>query len=148
MQAPSAQDHRDLPTIYIITPTYKRWTQKADLVRMCMTLMHVPSVHWIIVEDSDHQTRLVNRLLSGLESCKIGKSTQLNVRTPEQLRLSENEPSWRKNRGVDQRNLAIDWLRQRRADGDLNGRGVVYFGDDDNTYDPVLFEEVLVKLQL
>ncbi len=110
-----------------------------------MTLMHVPNTHWIIVEDSDQQTRLVAKLLSGLESCKIGKTTQLNVRTPEQMRLSENEPTWRKNRGVEQRNLAIDWLRQQRADGRLRGRGVVYFADDDNTYDPVLFKEVCIR---
>ena len=111
-----------------------------------MTLMHVPKLHWILVEDSDQQTRLVTRLLSGIESCKIDKSTQLNVRTPEQMRLSENEPKWKKNRGVEQRNLAIDWLRERQAGDGLNEKGVVYFGDDDNTYDPVLFEEVNINL--
>ena len=94
------------------------------------------------MEDSDQRTRLVTRLLSGTESCKIEHSTQLNIRTPEQMRLKENEPSWRKNRGVEQRNLAIDWLRDQRAGGGLDKRGVVYFGDDDNTYDPALFEEV------
>ena len=70
------------------------------------------------------------------------KSTQLNIRTPEEMRLSENEPTWRKNRGVEQRNLAIDWLRERRAEGAIDEGGVVYFGDDDNTYDIALFEEV------
>ncbi len=113
-----------------------------------MTLMHVSKLHWILVEDSHQQTRLVTRLLSGIESCKIETSTQLNVRTPQQMRLSENEPNWKKNRGVEQRNLAIDWLRERRAGGGLDERGVVYFGDDDNTYDPVLFEEVKTVVQL
>ena len=131
-----------LPTIYMITPTYPRWTQKADLTRLCLTLMHVPKLHWIVVEDSDKLTRLVYRLLSGNHSCRVYKSTQLNIRTPEEMRLSENEPTWRKNRGVEQRNLAIDWLRERRADGAIDERGVVYFGDDDNTYDIALFEEV------
>lgn len=53
---------------------------------------------------------------------------------------------WRKNRGVEQRNKALDWLRERAADGALVGgaRGVVYFGDDDNTYDIAIFEEVLI----
>ena len=51
---------------------------------------------------------------------------------------------WRKNRGVEQRNLALQWLRKAVTDGVLEGgeRGVVYFGDDDNTYDVQLFEEV------
>ena len=61
-------------------------------------------------------------------------------------RLKAGEPVWRKNRGVEQRNKALDWLRERAADGALVGgaRGVVYFGDDDNTYDIAIFEEVLV----
>jgi len=62
------------------------------------------------------------------------------------LRLKENEPVWRKNRGVEQRNLALDWLRNAAAAGTLpqqkTGGGVVYFGDDDNTYDLEIFEEV------
>jgi hypothetical protein len=51
---------------------------------------------------------------------------------------------WRKNRGVEQRNKALEWLREQAADGTLVGgaRGVVYFGDDDNTYDIAIFEEV------
>lgn len=58
------------------------------------------------------------------------------------MRLKKNEPVWKKNRGVEQRNLAIDWLRERTTAGTLPRRGVVYFGDDDNTYDTALFEEV------
>ena len=60
------------------------------------------------------------------------------------VRLREGEPVWRKNRGVEQRNMALEWLRERAGDGALVGgaRGVVYFGDDDNTYDIAIFEEV------
>ena len=105
--------------------------------------MHVPKLHWIVVEDSEQKTRLVSQLLSGENSCKVHNSTQLNIRTPEQMRLKENEPTWRKNRGVEQRNLAIDWLREKRAEGAIDEKGVVYFGDDDNTYDIALFEEVM-----
>ena len=134
-----------LPMIYMITPTYARWTQKADLTRLCQTLMHVPNLHWIVVEDSEKRTRLVERILSGEHTCKV-IGTQLNVRTVEKLQLKANEPSWRKPRGVEQRNLAIDWLRERASTGELQGvggaGGVVYFGDDDNTYDLKVFEEV------
>ena len=62
------------------------------------------------------------------------------------LRLKENEPVWHKNRGVEQRNLGLEWLRDRAAEGALpeGGRGVIYFGDDDNTYDLQIFEEVCI----
>ena len=60
-------------------------------------------------------------------------------------RLKAGEPVWRKNRGVEQRNEALLWLREAAEDHLLEGgaRGVVYFGDDDNTYDISIFEEVL-----
>jgi len=132
----------NLTTIYMITPTYARWTQKADLTRLCQTLMHVPKLHWIVVEDSEQKTRLVTRFLS---RCRV-ENTHLNTRTAQHLRLKENEPVWRKNRGVEQRNLALDWLRNAAAAGTLpqqkTGGGVIYFGDDDNTYDIQIFEEV------
>ena len=73
----------NLTTIYMITPTYARWTQKADLTRLCQTLMHVPKLHWIVVEDSEQKTRLVTRFLS---RCRV-ESTHLNTRTAQHLRL-------------------------------------------------------------
>ena len=141
------QAKSNLPVIYMITPTYARWTQKADLTRLCQTLMHVRRLHWIVVEDSDTKSRLVTHLLSGNNTCKV-VNTHLNVRTRPDLRLAPNDPNWRKNRGVEQRNLAIDWLRTMAAERKLPGMeeggtgGVVYFGDDDNTYDLAVFDEV------
>ena len=41
----------DHQTIFMITPTYSRHTQKADMTRLLYTLLHVPNLHWIIVED-------------------------------------------------------------------------------------------------
>jgi len=53
---------------------------------------------------------------------------------------------WRKNRGVERKNLALDWLRNAAAAGTLPQQkargGVIYFGDDDNTYDIEIFDEV------
>ena len=79
----AATANTKLPTIFMITPTYARWTQKADLTRLCQTLMHVQNLHWIVVEDSNHKTSLVTNFL---HDCAV-KSTQLNVRTMEKLRL-------------------------------------------------------------
>lgn len=56
------------------------------------------------------------------------------------------EPKWKKPRGVSQRNVALKWLRENRnRSTDL---GVIYFADDDNTYDLQLFNEVIFSLSL
>jgi hypothetical protein len=39
-------------TIYVITPTYRRPEQIADLTRLAQALMLVRDVHWLVVEDS------------------------------------------------------------------------------------------------
>jgi len=41
-----------------------------------------------------------------------------------------------KPRGVSNRNRGLDWIRANATDG------VLYFADDDNTYDLDIFEEV------
>ena len=132
----------DIPTIYMITPTYYRWTQKADLTRLCQTLMHVRKLHWIVVEDSVKKTELVT---SFLQNCPV-PSTHLIFRTSKKFRPSPSKrrrrkkPKARKSRGVEQRNMALLWLRNTFKPGEE--KGVIYFGDDDNTYDLRLFEEV------
>jgi len=42
--------------------------QKAELTRLSQTFLHVPQLHWIVVEDSPHKTPLVTDLMvkSGL----------------------------------------------------------------------------------
>ncbi|XP_042185367.1 galactosylgalactosylxylosylprotein 3-beta-glucuronosyltransferase 3 isoform X1 [Oncorhynchus tshawytscha] len=128
------------PTIYVITPTYTRFVQKAELTRLAQTFLHVPQLHWILVEDSPHKTPLVSGFLasSGLAY------THLHTPTPRDRKLQEGDPSWLKPRGAEQRNEGLRWLREDRrgqpgADTQL---GVVYFADDDNTYSLQLFEEM------
>lgn len=69
------------------------------------------------------------------------ESVLLHIATSDESKAS-------KQKGVDQRNLAMDWIRSRC--GDCKGRGtcegVVYFMDDDNTYDIRLFEKVRIKV--
>jgi beta-1,3-glucuronyltransferase len=52
---------------------------------------------------------------------------------PEKYKKSKLKP-----RGVANRNAALDWVRSNCKSG------VVYFADDDNTYDIRLFEEVCI----
>ncbi len=125
-----------VPTIYAVTPTYARPVQKAELTRLYQTFLNVPKFHWIIVEDSHTKTDLVTNLLrnSGLPY------THLNIVTPPDYKMADEDPSWLKPRGVLQRNLALDWLRQNLDPEKANG--ILYFADDDNTYSLQVFEEM------
>ena len=69
------------PMIYLITPTYKRYTQKADLVGMGNTLRQVRNIHWIVVEDADGRTALVSNFL---KTCGL-PYTHVVQRTPKYM---------------------------------------------------------------
>ena len=119
---------RPLPYIYGVTPTVSRLEQKADLTRLSQTLRLVRNLHWILVEDSRRKTHLVTNFLAG---CSLSY-THLNATTP-----PANTIKGGIKRGVPQRNTGIKWLRENAKKD-----GVVYFADDDNTYDLRIFEEV------
>ncbi|KAM3831032.1 galactosylgalactosylxylosylprotein 3-beta-glucuronosyltransferase 1 [Vipera latastei] len=126
-----------LPTIHVVTPTYSRPVQKAELTRLSNTFLHVPNLHWILVEDSQRRTALVTRLLrdTGLNY------THLNVETPRNYKLRGDMRDPRIPRGTMQRNLALRWLRET-FNRNNSQPGIVYFADDDNTYSLELFEEM------
>lgn len=50
---------------------------------------------------------------------------------PEKFKKSNTKP-----RGVSNRNRGLKWIRDNAVEG------VLFFGDDDNTYDISIFEEV------
>lgn len=129
-------------TIYVITPTYSRYVQKAELIRLSHTLMLVDNVHWIIVEDSNKPTDLVERFVHKLsQQNKFQNSiTHLHEQTPAKFKLKPGEPRWKYPKGVWQRNKALDWIYDNKNTLDLNG--IVYFADDDNTYHLELFHEM------
>jgi len=196
---------KSIPLIFLITPTYTRLNQKADLTRLSYTLLLVPRIYWIIIEDSDRPTVLVSNFLSRLRQeiipafCSDLKVVRLNVATPEEYKLAARDPNWLKPRGVLQRNLGLEWIRKNyrkrkeskrenyeaethlkkrdhednwlpdakqeqesmrfKTEGDMQDvldkdderedddgafspSSVVYFADDDNTYDIRLFEEM------
>lgn len=139
-------DHREsyekLPTIYVVTPTYARYVQKAELTRLSHTLMLVPNLHWIIVEDSDWATDLVRKFVIRLKNeFDFHTITRLHSPTPESFKLKPGQASWSKPKGVWQRNKALEWIRDNLSDLDSDD-GVIYFADDDNTYDVELFNEM------
>lgn len=132
---PLAENRKDLPTIYFITPTYYRPTQKADLTRLAQTLAHVPNLMWIVVEDADITSATVAEVIKRSRL----PSAHLHASTPSDMKLNDSDPSWKLPKGVRQRNAALNWLRSNFG---KQMRGVVYFGDDDNVYDWRLFSEM------
>ncbi|XP_029642929.1 galactosylgalactosylxylosylprotein 3-beta-glucuronosyltransferase 1 [Octopus sinensis] len=127
---------KEMITIFAITPTYSRLVQKAELTRLSQTFLHIPNFHWIIVEDSSTKTTLVTNFLKESNL----NYTHLNIKTPDNYKLKPTDPNWLKPRGVLQRNLALNWLRENI---DINTqKGVLYFADDDNTYSLKVFEEM------
>lgn len=132
----NTQANFNLPTVFVVTPTFKRFVQKAELTRLSQAFKPVKNLHWIVVEDSVNKTNLVANFLRNSRL----KYTHLNVRTPDTLRRRKNEMRRSKPRGVVQRNIGIQWIRKN-----INPQrtpGVVYFADDDNTYDSRIFDEV------
>ena len=128
--------------IFIITPTYHRDTQKIDLTSMCHTLMNVPNVIWIIIEDAPKPTNIVTQLI---QRCRVD-IVHLIAHTSAAYKVKKGSPHWSKPRGVEQRNAGLNWLRQKYSADNCNG--VVYFGDDDNKYDLRLFDDVSYHLYM
>jgi hypothetical protein len=108
--------------LIFVTPTYRRLTQLPDMIRVKQALLLVPRVIWIVIEDSDCRHSEVYSYI---------KDFPLLVYTNQQL---ANVPS-SYNKGAEQRNLAIRIVRSHL---NLFHNSVVYFGDDDNTYNSAL----------
>ncbi|KAM7351914.1 glucuronyltransferase S isoform 2-T2 [Cochliomyia hominivorax] len=122
------QEWDNLSIIYFVTPTYPRREQVPELTRLAYTLMHVPRLHWIVANDYNACNSYLDILL-----LKFGiPYTHLASPMPERFRTAKSKP-----RGVSNRRAAIQWLKQRNITS-----GVLYFGDDDNTYDLKLFSEI------
>ena len=118
--------------LYLVTPTYKRVTQMVDMTRASQTLQlaqlkYQLQLYWIVVEDSVRCTQRIRQLLldSGIPFAHVSVPT---VHTAVG------------HKGVDQRNKALDIIRQRLDD---RGNGIVYFFDDDNAYDVRIFPELI-----
>lgn len=126
------------PFIYVVTPTYTRREQTAELTRLAQTLVHVKNIHWVVAEDSDychdHVIRLARRY----------RMSRTHIASP--IPVSYKSLSREKTpRGVSSRRAGLRWVLKRH--GSLKNRcpnaaAVIYFADDDNTYDFRIFEQI------
>lgn len=109
--------------LIVVTPTYNRPVQAYYLNRLGQTLRHVPPpLLWIVVEMNS----------ASMETAELLRSTGVMYR---HLVCKKNLTDV-KDRGVHQRNVALEHIELHRLDG------IVYFADDDNVYSLELFEQM------
>ena len=121
----SSQESADR-TVYVITPTYVRGTQRPDVTRFSQTLMVAHNIHWIIVEDSDKKTAFISDVVSRMPFPVTHLFTK---KSKEEAKVG--------TRGCSQRNAGLKWIKENNIQ-----QGVLYFADDDNAYDIRLFDEL------
>jgi len=119
----------NLPTVYFITPTYPRREQIAELTRLGQTLLLARNIHWIIAEDSSFCSPMVSDLLKRLQI------PFTHLVSPQPLMYKKAKLRYNP-RGVSNRRAGLHWVLENVQ------TGVVYFGDDDNTYDVRLFKQI------
>lgn len=116
----SGEDHK---TVFVITPTYTRITQLAELTLLAQALAHVPFLQWIVVEIS--KTSLVSDFL---------ESTNLHFTHLDNGGVMEQ--------GINKcnvlRNTALGHLRESH----VNSSGVILFANLDRLYSTELFIKV------
>ncbi|KAJ6819349.1 putative receptor-like protein kinase [Iris pallida] len=110
--------------LIVVTPTYNRALQAYYLLRLAHTLRLVPQpLLWIVVETGRSASSETAGLLRG---------TGVMYRHL----LCHNNSTDVKDRGVHQRNAALQHIERHRLDG------IVYFADDDNVYSFQLFQHL------
>ncbi|KAI6224161.1 Galactosylgalactosylxylosylprotein 3-beta-glucuronosyltransferase [Aphelenchoides besseyi] len=102
-------------TIFVITPT------------LTQTLMHISNLFWIVIEDGNSTVPTVERMLnrSGINFTYLHTTNKFGL----------------PRRGWAQRNYGLQHIRENYAN--YSHGGVVYFADDDNSYDLRLFNDYI-----
>ncbi|KAJ4780217.1 Glycosyltransferase [Rhynchospora pubera] len=116
---------KDGKLVIVVTPTYNRAAQRYYLNRLAHTLQLVePPLLWIVVEMGEAVTS---------ETALILRKSGVMYR---HLFCSKNNSINFKDRGVHQRNTALEHIETHRLDG------IIYFADDDNVYSLELFNRI------
>lgn len=109
--------------LILVTPTYNRAMQAYYLNRLGQVLRLVrPPVLWVVVEMN----------AASMETAEILRNMGIMYRHLVCIKNSTEV----KDRGVHQRNTAIEHIERHRLDG------IIYFADDDNIYSLELFESL------
>lgn len=126
-----AESGQPRQTIFVITPTFNRLTQKLDLTRLSHTLFVAATrhrIHWIVIEDATERSDLVEGVLarSGLRYTHLHKKEKHIAH-----HFKGGEP---RNEGI---------RHVRALNPPAHPESVIYFADDDNAYDAQLFDELV-----
>uniref|UniRef100_A0AC35TQ49 Galactosylgalactosylxylosylprotein 3-beta-glucuronosyltransferase n=1 Tax=Rhabditophanes sp. KR3021 TaxID=114890 RepID=A0AC35TQ49_9BILA len=106
----------------------------ADMISLANTLSHVEALHWLIIEDQD---QISDSLDIFLEDTNI-EYTYLGHKTP------DGYPK----KGWYQRDMAVKYIYlNHKALTKGYANTVIYFADDDNTYDIRLFNKYIRKVK-
>uniref|UniRef100_A0A914ZM43 Galactosylgalactosylxylosylprotein 3-beta-glucuronosyltransferase n=2 Tax=Parascaris univalens TaxID=6257 RepID=A0A914ZM43_PARUN len=119
------------PLIIVVTFTYPRPTRIPDMIRLSQTLMNIRNIAWIVVEDgkkfNNPTHHLIRRTQIAYCYIAVGRLKTFPVR------------------GWSARDYALKFILRRFAN--FSNRAVVYFADDDNTYDIRLFDRFIRKVE-
>ncbi|KAI6196796.1 Galactosylgalactosylxylosylprotein 3-beta-glucuronosyltransferase [Aphelenchoides besseyi] len=130
-------------TIIIITPTHQRPERLADMTRFAQTLMHIRNIHWVVIEDSNATVPAVERILQRSRIPYVYFYTTTKPGFPRRgwvglvvsaAVLMQRIATWVSN------TFEKNYRNYRR-------NAVVYFADDDNSYDIRLFDRYIRKVK-
>ena len=102
------------PEIYVITPTYEHWSEKAELIRVLQAFrLSNVRILWLLVEDREigNSQKLQNfqrEVHQGDNNNTFDQNTNIHV-----VLLNAKTPNGTKHRGVMQRNTALDYLAEK-----------------------------------
>ncbi len=102
--------------------------KKIQLFEEIKNTLHSKNLVWVVAEDSPTCTSTVSAVLSRPPFRRLRRA-HLASPMPARYRSQFYLP-----RGVAARNAGMDFAADKER-GRKSGRAVVYFGDDDNTYD-------------
>jgi hypothetical protein len=122
-------------TLWVVTPTYCRPEQDAALTQLAQALLPSSSfVKWLIFDEFEKcEESNVERIRELVQEFGIWVRVE---RTKKLNRREVARPKELIGKGVMARRGAINYLREIQAEG------VLYFADDDNTYDSDIFRQV------
>lgn len=118
----------------MITPTYTRPSQAPDLTRIAQTLelaaLKYVDIFWIVSEDAPNRSEIVSDIMA-----RTNLPTVHLLGPRPQTHLDK-----RSGRGVSNRLAGLNWLRSQFTG--TSTEGIIYFADDDNSYDVRVFDEM------
>ena len=111
---------------------------------MCITNHQVPSLTWVVVEDAVSVSSRLATIMSRFPTISTVVMAGITIShhnsganpPPAAMPAKYRASKGAQPRGVANRNLGLAWVLSNAE------QGVVYFADDDNTYDIRLFQEV------